>query len=119
MCTCTNGTQSPRTTCSQTLVLTFAFASPFDLEEMGAVASCALVALIYAGDVLASEDWASYNVEAPMGFEVADQEVASFPKMKLLLLPSRQTVEHIAKRPEKYAGHSYVACLLLLSFLYM
>ena len=118
MCTCSNGIQSPRTTCSQTLELTFAFASPFDLEEMGAVASCALVALIYAGDVLASEDWASYNVEVPMAFEVTDH-VASFPKMKLLLLPSRQTVEHIAKRPEKYAGHSYVACLLLLSFLCM
>ena len=99
-------------------MLTFAFlASPFDLEEMGAMASCALVALIYSGDVLASEDWASYNVEVPMAFEVTDH-VASFPKMKLLLLPSRQTVEHIAKRPEKYAGHSYVACLLLLSFLY-
>ena len=99
-------------------MLTFAFASPFDLEEMGGgMASCALVALIYAGDVLASEDWTSYEVEVQMGFEVTDH-VASFPKMKLLLLPSRQTVEHIAKRPEKYAGHSYVACLLLLSFLY-
>jgi len=114
---CTNGTQSPRTTCSQTLVLTFASASPVDLEEMGAMASCALVALTYSGDVLASEDWTSYNVEVPMGFEVADQ-VALFPKMKLLLLLSRQTVEHFAKRTEKYSGSSYVACLLLLSFLY-
>ena len=101
-------------------MLTFAFASPFDLEEMGGgMASCALVALIYSGDVLASEDWTSYEVEVPMGFEVADQVASSFPKMKLLLLLTRQTVEHIAKRPEKYAGHSYVACLLLLSFLCM